>query len=560
MRTCSSCFLWASLILIGPILAQDTVILEVAPTSQTERDVVYMRSIGIEISTSALRDYLEPDQTRDDFSLQVRRLVAGLGAGSVAERDRAFAELLAMGPAVFDALSERPHPSTEVRLRLRNLRRVIARRGSGKPAAVRLLVDLEGARCRDFLFSLLSSSHDAIVHQAVLEALELLGMPDARTCAAELVGMPPSAQAGLLRSWRRLGMAVLRQLDVYLEADDADVRLEAACLYVARGLRKGLPVLVELLLDVDTRRRLVAEDWLKRFTSTALQCHPYAALDLRQKAVATWQTWLEDGGELLIDAALHPELEDGQSLICDFSNHRILLLDKHDRVIWEKPGISGACHVRWLRNGRLLVAAAWERRAFELDLELGEVWSFTPALSDANDMVGCVERMENGHTMVLLSSKSGTSSVLEVNPEGDELRRLDFDDEIDDCDLLDDGRLLIVGERSATVRIVDWLGNEYWSATTSDPREADLLPNGNVLVADGTARRVVELDKDGKVVWQFSSGLVEPHEADRLSNGNTTICDSEGNRILEIDPDGKKVWEYTLLDHPDDIDRRRDTD
>ncbi len=78
---------------------------------------------------------------------------------------------------------------------------------------------------------------------------------------------------------------------------------------------------------------------------------------------------------------------------------------------------------------------------------------------------------------------------------------------------------------------------------------------GNLTLYDnGTytgASRVVEIDRSGKVVWQWSDG----HDgrkhysfhlggAQRLRNGNTFVCDGANGRCLQVTPKGRIVWEY----------------
>ena len=71
--------------------------------------------------------------------------------------------------------------------------------------------------------------------------------------------------------------------------------------------------------------------------------------------------------------------------------------------------------------------------------------------------------------------------------------------------------------------------------------------------------RVIEIDPDdGRILWEWSepgfftrgAGAVQ-----RLSNGNTLITESENGRIIEIDPDGDIVWEYL---NPETIRRGRE--
>jgi hypothetical protein len=82
------------------------------------------------------------------------------------------------------------------------------------------------------------------------------------------------------------------------------------------------------------------------------------------------------------------------------------------------------------------------------------------------------------------------------------------------------------------------------------------LPDGNTLIACGDAHRVIEVDRDNKVVWEvteqeiagnrlgFAAGL------QRLSNGNTVICNWPGHfaadphqpQAFELTRDKKVVW------------------
>ncbi len=85
------------------------------------------------------------------------------------------------------------------------------------------------------------------------------------------------------------------------------------------------------------------------------------------------------------------------------------------------------------------------------------------------------------------------------------------------------------------------------------PNDANWLADDNLLITDHDNHRVIEIARDGSVVWQFGetgvpgnddSHLGGPHNADRLSSGNTIIADSLNDRIIEVAPDGSIVWQY----------------
>jgi hypothetical protein len=71
------------------------------------------------------------------------------------------------------------------------------------------------------------------------------------------------------------------------------------------------------------------------------------------------------------------------------------------------------------------------------------------------------------------------------------------------------------------------------------------LDGGNILAALDVPGRVVEVDRQGKVVWEIKD-LCYPYSAQRVENGNTLICEKRGNRIVEVDGGGKVVWSYPI--------------
>jgi hypothetical protein len=88
---------------------------------------------------------------------------------------------------------------------------------------------------------------------------------------------------------------------------------------------------------------------------------------------------------------------------------------------------------------------------------------------------------------------------------------------------------------------------------------------GNVLIADQFNNRVIELDKDKNIVWQFGNGstvagpasVVAPNDAERvglftLISGTGAPAGAESaapdgapdNRVILVGPGGKIIWQY----------------
>jgi HEAT repeat protein len=72
------------------------------------------------------------------------------------------------------------------------------------------------------------------------------------------------------------------------------------------------------------------------------------------------------------------------------------------------------------------------------------------------------------------------------------------------------------------------------------PRDAQVLPGGRVLVCEVQANLVTERDRRGNVVW--SHPVTDPAYVQRLSNGNTFI--GTHHRAVEVTPRGKEVFVY----------------
>lgn len=91
---------------------------------------------------------------------------------------------------------------------------------------------------------------------------------------------------------------------------------------------------------------------------------------------------------------------------------------------------------------------------------------------------------------------------------------------------------------------------------TTYPSDAQLLPNGNILVAGfDTPGRVDELTPAGKIVWTYSPAgywaLDRPSLAMRWPNGLIAITDDWHHRIVVINPHTKRVvWSYGHRDQP----------
>jgi hypothetical protein len=124
------------------------------------------------------------------------------------------------------------------------------------------------------------------------------------------------------------------------------------------------------------------------------------------------------------------------------------------------------------------------------------------------------------------------------------------------------GQVLISFRELNAVGVLDldeeklvWAVKGYWTGQ-HDPQ---ILANGNLMLFDNNGyfdpekggSRVVEFDPANlAIAWQYNGTKEEPlyspirSEIQRLPNGNTLITEASAGRIVEVTPDKQVVWEY----------------
>jgi len=82
-----------------------------------------------------------------------------------------------------------------------------------------------------------------------------------------------------------------------------------------------------------------------------------------------------------------------------------------------------------------------------------------------------------------------------------------------------------------------------------DTRLVRPTPNGNYLVAHEALGLAREYDRTGKIVWEYNVGS-KLYAAVRLANGNTLIGAGDGHKVVEVNPSKEIVWELKQGDIP----------
>ena len=91
------------------------------------------------------------------------------------------------------------------------------------------------------------------------------------------------------------------------------------------------------------------------------------------------------------------------------------------------------------------------------------------------------------------------------------------------------------------------------AVTFSGPASATRLPNGNTLIGDALNSRVVEVDQDDVIVWQYFTNTEyreyrRSEACGRLSsqNGSTLISNQLNNEVLQVNETTDILQSYGL--------------
>ena len=191
------------------------------------------------------------------------------------------------------------------------------------------------------------------------------------------------------------------------------------------------------------------------------------------------------------------------------------IIGEDGKETWNS-GRGGARDGWVLPSGNVLIAWADVVKEFTPDKQIVFEYQRDPG----NKEIGTVERLANGNTLI---TELGTKPrLLEVTPEGKIAVDVPLQPETDNAHM--------------------------------QTRMARKLPGGNYLVPHLLAFKVKEYTPEGDVVREFPTDMKElggraaknwPFTAIRLKNGNTLVCLTNGNKVVEMDRQGKVVWKVS---------------
>jgi hypothetical protein len=541
-----------ALILLPPLLVALFVPRAGAGPEEADPDGAVLREAKVRTDGSGLLAFLRARTLEEGDARKLEALVRQLGDESFEEREKASRALVGYGrlalPFLRDGARDR---DAEVAGRSKVcLEEIAAGPGPALPiAALHLIARLRPEGAAAVVLRYLPFADDSFVEEEALDALAAValrdGQPDPAVSRAlrDRVSLKRAAAARALG--RARDAAVRAPVGNLLADADARVRLEAAQALVLAGEKSAVPVLIELLRDAPDEVAGRAESLL--FQIAADKTPEASAADGSAAARARWHDawaawWKSNAGAADLAKIGQEERPLGLVLVAETAGaSKVWEYGRDGKERWAQAGIHWPMDVRVLPGGNVLVADSSTEGVIERDKAGKVVWQKT--VPDGGGALAA-QRLPNGHTFICRHA-----SLLEVDRAGKEVVAwAPGRDTVTDALRLPNGHVAFITTRGL-LREITWPGAREVKAlkvSEAAPQGTDwyrleAAPGGHFLLASHTDGRVFEIDLAGKVVWEHK--VEQAYSATRLANGNVLIATAESKRLIEVDRQHKVISE-----------------
>ena len=238
-----------------------------------------------------------------------------------------------------------------------------------------------------------------------------------------------------------------------------------------------------------------------------------------------------------LDPRAVERLPNGNTLVASRDSAGVYEVDAAGRIVWSYTRTDDPAlvpfHATRTPAGTTLIVDRWQRTVIEVDAARNVIWRYDDLIDPFQ-----ATRLSDGNTLI---AENQAARVIEV-------RSSDYDPTAPDNGYTEAS---VVWQYGVTGELGS--DHDYAEPYLTWPKYARRLSNGNTLIADETAHRVIEVTPAKNVVWSYGTpgvpgggdGLLnEPNAAERLEDGTTLISDGKNNRVIRVTPEGDIVWQY----------------
>jgi hypothetical protein len=519
-----------------------------------------LREAKLGVQGEDLLQYFRERTHQDADPQRLAQLVADLGDDRFVIREKAYAELLALGQTALPALKEaETRPKEEVRLRATELKNRIQERDDPlvQSAVARLIGHRKPPEAAAVLLGFLPfAANDAVVDD-ICKALCQVTVVSGKAAPVVVAGL--ADKLSIKRGATGMALAVAGATDHIADVKKLLADSEPAVrLRVSQALienvrdRDAVQTLIDCLKDLPAEKTWPGEELLLRIAG---ETGPRVSLGTdppsRAKCFEEWNRWWRAHANEIDLAKIdftHALL--GYTVIAFQPMPKagiaqrggtILELDEAKNVRWKFEVPTLGIDAQVVGPDRVLVVERnglrITERAFSGDIK----WE-----KAVNNTVLSAQRLPSGNTFVVMQDK-----LVEYDVQGAIVytyntnniyrgRKMRNGDVV--CITLQGVLTRLDSKTNNTLKSfnVGALGNLYGTL--------EELPSGNLLIPLFRVGQVVEYAADGKEVWSVK--VPGPTSATRLPNGNTLVASSPSvqvqRRVVEFDRNQRDVWSYNV--------------
>ena len=511
------------------------------------------RRADVRTDAGGLRDFFRSRTVTEAVTYRMRQLIADLGSKDVEKRQNATAALLKVGrmaePFVRKA-AEIETPATRVRAG-----EILAKPEMGSEAdriliLLRLIRERRTPGALPVLLDYFSTLTEKSIEEDLLDTIVVLGMRNGwavRTIVDAIEDKDSRKRMAAALVLGRSPRALDRELAYGMRYDSyREVRLRAGEGLLFGGDRRGVGILIDLLtgttLELGERaERLLAIASRRDAPSFMLSEKPERRVAC-QKAWRDWATKL--GNKLDLKDLEMPARKQGYRLIVTNTG------DGGEGAIWEytpervqswfTKNVVHPVDAQVLPNGNILVTEYNACRVSERDRNGKMIWARARLKTFPHN----AQLLPNGNISIV--TKDGISeetrerkqvATTSVPTKGSKIYSGEKLSNGTYLVMLDSGRVMDLGRK-------DTLGHDFHVNAPHGLTTVEALPGGRYLIPDTGMDKVRIVDKKGRTLREYK--VTEPTSATILPNGNILVGSYTQNTVVEIDCNGKRVWDLYL--------------
>jgi outer membrane protein assembly factor BamB len=269
------------------------------------------------------------------------------------------------------------------------------------------------------------------------------------------------------------------------------------------------------------------------------------------------------------DSGSQPQKFLCELMICDYVQFKLSRVDTHGKVIWEHRPEGKVWDFVLTDDNKLIYPIITDKQEVRcIDLEKNVKWSW-PYASEFKEIIN----ITGNHSQLIVSGQQPPEAIL-MDLNGTIQKRLPIParykhhhGQLGNVYAVGNKHYLAQLWGEGTALEVDGNGNEVWryqlSKFGNGPYPAgtvqDLLrlDNGNTLLACGTQARLLEVDRSGKVVWEFTGSnypelnLTNVCNLQELRDGSILVTNflrgnsGRGAHAFTLSKDKQITWIFT---------------